>query len=334
MINKLLVSFNRIDIDNNADLSEKIGNIGLGFLRMGFGKTVTVEKLSGDGATPVFTKKVHSTSTRVGAMALFILALPLTAFITGIGLVGTVFSKSHAQIYKSYQADEAEQKSRPCIIKINQNEKKSFPQQRKIPPVGIFDTIVSSTSSPSKIKSAHKSAELFSDAEIIEKLEIVNHREIKPGSGIYVSYTHNGKAIIQQQATRGCTAATAAMLILDNGIIPNLQELKTRNLGNTSDQHRDIENAGLSCCISPAKDLAELQNLILENDSCIVSVSGKLGGHVLIVDEVSQDHSKIRLRDPYHGWEITVSSEAFLNEWDKGKVIQILKPSIKRVIWV
>ena len=42
------------------------------------------------------------------------------------------------------------------------------------------------------------------------------------------------------------------------------------------------------------------------------------------MDDVSEDLQQVRLRDPYHGWEITVSAKAFQSRW-KGnqKIIQI-----------
>jgi hypothetical protein len=98
MIDRLLISFNR-NINIKADFGEKIGNIGLGLLRIGFGKSVTVEQISDD---VIFTKKVHSTSARVAAVALFIIAFPLTIPLAAIGSLGATFSKSHWQMFNSY----------------------------------------------------------------------------------------------------------------------------------------------------------------------------------------------------------------------------------------
>ncbi|MBS0627455.1 MAG: hypothetical protein JSS09_04515, partial [Verrucomicrobia bacterium] len=387
---------------------------------IGFGKAVTVEKIPADPDKTVFTKKAYSTtSARVTAVALFILAFPLTILLAGIGCVGVAFSKSHEQIFNSYIQFEAQKhvhvegargrsfnQTNPAAevgnlysteienntfpqetntpppgirdtvifsrseresihgngklfsdseiienidssdtgnrkaISFNQTnpaaevgnlqsteiEKNTFPQERNTPPLGPCDTVIFSRSGR---KSIHGNGELFSDSEIIEKLDIIERENIGLntyiGSSIYCSYTKNRKAIIQQQATRGCTAATAAMLIKDNGKKPNLLALQSSYLGNNEKQVRDIQEAGLKAVINSANDLSELRNLIIQNDSCIVSVSGKLGGHVIVVDEVSEDLSKIRLRDPCHGWEITVSREAFFKEWHGGTAIQIVK---------
>lgn len=197
-------------------------------------------------------------------------------------------------------------------------------QERRIPPLGIADTVIFKNG---EIQSVHGSGELFSDEEIKEKLGIVKKVEITPNSQIYAEYTKHEKPIIQQQATRGCTAAVAAMLIMDQGKTPDIVELTTRNLANEEYQIRDIQRAGLIPIQGVASSLSELRNLILQDGSCIVSVNGKIGAHVVVVDEVSEDLSEVRLRDPYHGWEITVTKEAFLNEWGGlGETMQARTP--------
>lgn len=103
VFNKELMSFSRnSSIEIKADLGEKVGNIGFGLLRIGFGKTMTVEKISGGGDKITFTEKVYSTSAKVAAVALFVFASPVTIPLAAIGFIGTAFSKSHGQIFKSY----------------------------------------------------------------------------------------------------------------------------------------------------------------------------------------------------------------------------------------
>jgi hypothetical protein len=196
----------------------------------------------------------------------------------------------------------------------------SKPQNRTTPPISIHDTIMMIDG---KIESVHGTGELFCDNEIIEKLNIIKEKKIGPG--VYAKYTKHGKAIIQQQATRGCTAAAAAMLMKDNGKLPDIRELRLRNLGSTENQTRDITKAGLKTIVSSTHHLSDLKALLAKNGSAIVDVNGKLGGHVIVVDHISDDLSQIRLRDPYHGWEITVTKEAFLKEWSGGQAIQVVK---------
>ncbi|NGX43820.1 MAG: hypothetical protein K940chlam7_02125 [Chlamydiae bacterium] len=97
----MLIKFNRSEkFDNKADFGEKVGNIGLGLLRIGFGKTVNVEKIT--SGSNIFATKSHSTLAKIAAVALFILALPITALLAGIGCIGIACSNSHSQICNLY----------------------------------------------------------------------------------------------------------------------------------------------------------------------------------------------------------------------------------------
>lgn len=189
----------------------------------------------------------------------------------------------------------------------------------------MFDTILILDHT---VNSAHADGVLFVDEEIVEKLgiikkvEIENEFEVNEESKVYATFTKHNKAIIHQQARRGCTAATAAMLIFDNGKKPDLQKLRSTNLGNDESQISDIEDVGLTALESDCKDLKQLREAIMNKGSCIATTRNALGGHV-VVDHVSEDLSKIRLRDPYHGWEISVTQEAFLKEWSGGIIIQV-----------
>jgi hypothetical protein len=203
---------------------------------------------------------------------------------------------------------------------------KKQPLKRKIPPISMIDTIRCSKNPVTGerfIESAHGSGALFKDEEILAVHSPIRNKVIDK---VEVGYSQFGKAIIQQQATRGCTAATAAMLIDDNGKGFDPDALRSRNLGRTEDQVRDIAQAGLDPIVSNiSKDLQTLSNLIKQNGSAIVSIDGELGGHVIVVDEVSDDFKQVRLRDPYHGWEITVTADAFSQRYSGGEVIQVKK---------
>lgn len=123
MINKLLISFNRNnDLGNKADFNEKLGNIGLGLLRIGFGKTITVEKISGGASNIAFTEKAYSTSVKVAAVVLFIFAFPVTILLAGIGYMGMARSKSHTRILNSYYRHH---KNAHPIIRFNTPEDKN-----------------------------------------------------------------------------------------------------------------------------------------------------------------------------------------------------------------
>ena len=55
---------------------------------------------------------------------------------------------------------------------------------------------------------------------------------------------NGNKSVILQDATRGCTAAVTAMLILDQGGAPDLNSLSVRNLGDTETMMGDLKAAG------------------------------------------------------------------------------------------
>jgi len=192
----------------------------------------------------------------------------------------------------------------------------TMPQQRKTPPLSFMDTQIA----PGKSK--HGTTTFFADDVIVENLPIL--RQTRIDGKLYAFYTQHEKAIIQQQAVRGCTAAVTAMMIMDNGGQVN-QNTLLRNLGMEEDLLADLRNAGLHPIVSALGSYFELKALIIKHGSAIVhgSPDGPLGGHVFIVDDVSQGFTAVRIRDPYHGWEITVTSKAFSEAWHGGKVIQI-----------
>ena len=191
--------------------------------------------------------------------------------------------------------------------------------KRKYPPVAAVDTVIMKNGN---FESVHGNGKMFSNEEIIKVHTIVSEEKIWEDVFFINAWkTENGKYVIQQQATRGCTAATAAMLIKDHGKEPDIWKLRGRNLGNDKDQMRDIEAVGLRPILTVCKDLDQLKELLRKHGSAIVSISGELGGHVIIVDEIGEKEA--RIRDPYNGWEITVTLEALKKRFSGGSVIQI-----------
>ncbi|MGB7127815.1 MAG: papain-like cysteine protease family protein [Candidatus Rhabdochlamydia sp.] len=215
------------------------------------------------------------------------------------------------------------------------SEKVNLPP-RKYPPISLLDTvkIIIDDQGKQVIESTHGRCNIFEDKEIIahhpvireELLEECKNLNTDEEEKVYIEFTQNNKAIIQQQATRGCTAATAAMLIKDRGGKPDFTRLQFCNLGNDEDIQRDIQNAGFKPIVTPlvSNSLDKLRAQLLEYGSAIVSIwDPQAGGHSMIVDEVSKNLSQVRLRDPYHGWEITVSAGAFQSRWKEQTIIQI-----------
>lgn len=225
-----------------------------------------------------------------------------------------------------------EQKSEPSVSV-------DLSQVRAYPPHGCFDTICGRGEEGIHWKYDGK-IPLFQTEEIIERCHLKKRKKIGSGCSpayvngkftevehpVYVAYTKYEKRILQQQAGRGCTAAASAMLILDHGGKIDLQELQARNLGNDEDMMQDIQRAGLTPLMSTLDKenlLPSLRKAIQDHGSAIVSIGGEVGGHVIVVDDVSEKLDSVRLRDPYHGWEITVTAKAFLQRGPGLKVVQI-----------
>lgn len=194
---------------------------------------------------------------------------------------------------------------------------------RKYPPISSTDT--GERDDQGQWVSVHGRCNIFEDKEIMAYHPVIREEllgkctNLNTGEEekIYIEFTQNNKAIIQQQATRGCTAATAAMLIKDRGGKPGFATLQCCNLGNRKDIRRDIQNAGFRPRVTllTSNSLKALKKL-LEHGSAIVSIwDPQAGGHSIVVDEISEDLKQVRIRDPYHGWEITVSAEVFQSRW-------------------
>lgn len=204
--------------------------------------------------------------------------------------------------------------------------------KRRVPPVGFCDTIQIVNG---VIQSVHGQGILFRDREIIHRHRFVEKQLLNRENRIYAYKTRSGSYILQQQATRGCTAAVTAMLALDHGKQANISDLRTRNLGTTETKLSDLKKYGLSPVVLEVRvdsGLNHLRRRIRKMGSAIVSIGGELGSHVVIVDRISKARNLVQLRDPYHGWKITVSKESFAKRlgFSKVEVIQV-REGLKKI---
>ena len=136
----------------------------------------------------------------------------------------------------------------------------------------------------------------------------------KEHNGVAVRFTNNEKPIIQQQATRGCTAGVAAMLIYEKTGKFNVSDLRMRNLGEDSTVESDFEKGGVPFLSTKCNSIEALQDRIEKHGSAIVTVNS-IGGHVVIVDKITSQ--SVRIRGPYHGWEVDIERSAFEASWSK-----------------
>lgn len=244
------------------------------------------------------------------------------------------FGQARARIFdkEAPPADLAFIQSQSLIFNDQPRNKAKEPKtpiERRVPPISIVDTAIYGFDKNGQIKSAksiHGVAACFADEDILLIHKVIRKEQIPLNKNIFIEYSEHGKAIIQQQATRGCTAAVAAMLIADHGKTVDIHELKMRNLGGDTNILKDIRKAGLTPIETEISSLDELRKAIEKNGSGIVSITGDtIGNHVIVVDNVSADLKSVRLRDPYHGWEITVKAESFCkyHGFVNSKVIQV-----------
>ncbi|MBT3393674.1 MAG: hypothetical protein HN411_01000 [Waddliaceae bacterium] len=169
--------------------------------------------------------------------------------------------------------------------------------------------------------------DIFYDEEILRVHSPVREECTKEEG--CVAYSANGTALIQQQSIRGSFAAAAAMLIIDNGKTPDYATLKKTCA--EDEEFSPLQDASLmpmETRIATSKEgIKDLKELIEKNGSALVTIHDSIvGDHTIVVDEISSDLKNVCLRDPNHGWEITVKSRALRKRLKGGDiVIQVKK---------
>jgi hypothetical protein len=214
---------------------------------------------------------------------------------------------------------------------VRHTDKSKIPERRR-PPVAMQDTVRADDFQKMMkegIKSIHQRI-CFDDEEILQvhdtKREKIHCRD---GQAFDIERTKNNKVVILQQTNSGCTAAVAAMRVADHGKKIDLEGLRSSYRQNTEAVLQYIRDGGLNPLQTNVDSLSQLREAIRKNGPAIVDGIGTsavgLGveAHTLIVDEVSEDLQSVRLRDSYHGWEITITAKAFEKFMMYGEVIQV-----------
>ena len=201
--------------------------------------------------------------------------------------------------------------------------KMSYPtsvNKRRYPPLSVADTV---KRVPSGVISEHGEKHNFlRNDEILELHKAISQKV----QGFAADIDDRGRIVIQQQAVRGCSAAAVSMLIYPRTKTIDTRYLRMTNLEDDEGQQQRIKAAGLDYistslaeALSEQDKITTLQRLIQQHGSAIVDVNdGEIGGHAVVVDEISTDLKKVRLRDPHHGWAITITKQAFLNRISTG----------------
>lgn len=163
--------------------------------------------------------------------------------------------------------------------------------------------------------------ELSPDEPVWEKVFEGLEKELQA-----IGITENCKHVILQLATRSCVPTCVAMLVMDHGKNPDYLSIKYTNLAHDEQAIQWIEKAGLKHKLTPLADsqnvIETLRECIQKHGSGILSVNGEIGSHVVILDEIYEETAVIR--DPYHGWAVTISLESLRKRISKnGNFIQI-----------
>lgn len=173
-----------------------------------------------------------------------------------------------------------------------------------------------------QLKPHERRATLFLDEEIVKRSGIIfgSAERIMNPDQLFCQrvVSEHGKTVIQQQAKASCVNTCIAMLLYDLECTPDPTKIYSGHYTEPEDQAATFHAFGFGIELlllaetSPRVMLQQLQRELKCKGSCLIDISGDIGGHELILDAVSDDLSTVRIRDPYHGWEITVKSDAFL----------------------
>ena len=171
------------------------------------------------------------------------------------------------------------------------------------------------------------------DEEII-KVVFSPSQYLKNGNDVRQFGIQDGYHVYKQWGNKACTTAVSVMLILDRGKKVNWDTVAMSDLGTHDSIRREIEAARLTPITTVLTDstlikkegqklFESMEKLIKENGSIITGIGGEIGSHVIIVDAVSWQNRTVKIRDPYHGWQIIIKMSALLERLDDFEFIQV-----------
>ncbi|NGX48078.1 MAG: hypothetical protein K1000chlam3_01466 [Chlamydiae bacterium] len=286
--------------NNSKDFFEKAGDFLLKPLRLSCGRIVKVDRKF-EYAQEELVSRIH----RFLIFNIFLLAFPVTLFSTLTGLVLSKCSNSYMEKHKWYSAIEY---TKP---------------KRRHPPV----------TGKCAFGPNGKFVSIYGKPEFIKKEDILGIHPIKYLSNPFdktcknvdsigeqveqaIGITKSGEHVILQQATRSCVPTCVAMLILDRGGKPNFDAVERIDLA-TNEQALDwIGEAGFKPKITRLNEenvAKQLFELLKENGSGKLGINDpKIGGHAIVLDAISLEDKNAQIRDPYHGWKITIRLDTLL----------------------
>ncbi len=104
------------------------------------------------------------------------------------------------------------------------------------------------------------------------------------------------------------------MRALDLDVKPNLSGVLYGDLSNHQrrrDLLKELDLEVTQPTFSASKDyLDQLKDAINQFGPAIIAINSEIAGHCIIVDKVKE--TSVEIRDPYHGWKIEITKEAFM----------------------
>lgn len=166
----------------------------------------------------------------------------------------------------------------------------------------------------------------FSEVKHVSKIQKEELLEDKVSCRIKklkVAVSEHNHIVLQQQAAKSCGQTCVAMLLMDLGIKPDFRNLEGCS---TNEDRRMSVIKGLDLreirnelsTENKQEFLEKLQAKIHENGSALIGVDADAGGHCIICDDISADLETVRIRDPWHGWEVSLDAEIFLAAVHRG----------------
>lgn len=134
-----------------------------------------------------------------------------------------------------------------------------------------------------------------------------------------IAVTETGKYVILQQAVKSCVPTCVGMLVLDHGKKPDYDAIKLTNLANKEAAMEWIRNAGLTPQLTELSNTQDnitdvLVECLAKNGSGILSINHpNIGGHVIVLDEISKSENTATIRDSFHGWALTIKLDSLLS---------------------
>lgn len=138
-----------------------------------------------------------------------------------------------------------------------------------------------------------------------------------------IAVTDSGKHVILQQNCQSCGHACMGMLLLDRNKTPDFSAIKYKTWTNDEAFEALAQKQGLKATLTKVVKIEVLKEKLKAQGPGILGINAPaINGHYIILDEISGETATIR--DPFHGWMITISLET-LSKMRPNSFIQLIE---------